>query len=140
MVKSLLDTCVISELQQSVPATAVVHVLNNLDENQTFVSAISIGELRYGMEPLPEGHRQMAIKRWIESLEYQYQKRISPVDAEVAKLFGNVMARTKKAGFVIQVTDGLIAATAMHYGLHVVTRNVRRFEPTGALIINPWDE
>ena len=57
----------------------------------------------------------------------------------MSHIWGELVAHTRSSGYNISVPDTLIAATALHHGLHVVTRNVKDFEPTGVLLVNPWD-
>lgn len=60
------------------------------------------------------------------------------VDRDIATLWGELTARAQKNGSTVLEGDGLIAATALRHGVHVMTRNVRDFEKTGAFVINPW--
>lgn len=62
------------------------------------------------------------------------------IDLETARLWGELTARASADGVQIPVSDGLIAATALRRGLHVLTRNTRHFAATGALVIDPWTE
>ena len=64
----------------------------------------------------------------------------SALDIETAKLWGELTARAQKKGVVIPATDGLLAATALRHGLHVMTRNESDFKASGARIVNPWEE
>jgi predicted nucleic acid-binding protein len=63
-----------------------------------------------------------------------------PVDLETARLWGEITARGRKGGKTLAALDGLIAATALRHGLHLMTRNERDFADTGVLIVNPWQE
>jgi predicted nucleic acid-binding protein len=51
---------------------------------------------------------------------------------------GKITAKAQQEGYVIHASDGLIAATALQHGLHLMTRNVKDFEPTHVMLINPW--
>lgn len=59
------------------------------------------------------------------------------LDSETARVWGELTARAQQQGRTVHMADGLIAATALRHGLHVMTRNVSDFEPTGVLLINP---
>jgi len=72
-------------------------------------------------------------------LEQDYAERILPVDAETARVWGELTAAARARGKTVSVSDGLIAATALRHGLHVMTRNVSDFIDTGAMLINPWE-
>ena len=72
-------------------------------------------------------------------LERGFAERILPVDAETARLWGDLDAAARRAGRQVGVSDGLIAATAVQHGLRVMTRNVSHFAPMGVLIVNSWE-
>lgn len=63
---------------------------------------------------------------------------VLPINLEVGRLWGELYASCQLRGINLAASDSLIAATALHHGLHIVTRNVKDFEPTGTFIINPW--
>ncbi|MFI5454549.1 MAG: hypothetical protein ACHRXM_03775 [Isosphaerales bacterium] len=73
-------------------------------------------------------------------LETKFGDRILAIDVETARLWGELTARAQKSGIIIPGIDGLLAATALQHGLHVMTRTTRHFEASGALIIDPWQE
>jgi predicted nucleic acid-binding protein len=79
---------------------------------------------------------RLGVKRFCSSRDYA--DRLLPIEHEICRLWGELAATAQKAGRVVPATDGLIAATALHHGLCVMTRNTANFEPTGVLIINPW--
>ena len=60
------------------------------------------------------------------------------IDANTARLRGELTARAGKAGEIISAVDGLLAATAIQHGLHIMTRNPRHFKASGALVLDPW--
>lgn len=103
-----------------------------------YLSVIVIGELTKGAMLLPRGKRRTELLQWIESLLHAYSGRILPVDLDVASRWGKVMAETRRSGITLNPADALIAATALHHGLHLVTRNEKVFVHTGVKIINPW--
>lgn len=105
----------------------------------TFLSVITVGELAKGVALLTAGKKQESYADALSRLEQDYEDRILPIDTETGRIWGELDAARKKAGRPLAVTDGLIAATAVRYGLHVVTRNVRDFEGTGTLVIDPWE-
>lgn len=98
---------------------------------------VSLGEIAKGVALLDAGARQRGLLSWLNGLESQFADRLLPVDSETARVWGELTARVQQQGRIVHVADGLIAATALPYGLHVMTRNVSDFEPTGALLINP---
>ncbi len=69
-----------------------------------------------------------------------FASRILGIDIETARIWGEFTARASSRGQIVPPTDGLIAASALRHGLHVMTRNVSDFAPTGALLLNPWHD
>lgn len=136
----LLDTCVISEIRRPEARTSVRDAVARLPEEDTYLSAITLGELASGVARLAEGRRRRELAAWLDGLESTYGERILPVDAEVARLWGELDANARRIGRPVGVQDGLIAATARRHGLHVMTRNVDDFSPTGTLVVNPWED
>lgn len=136
--KVLLDTCVVSELTRPKANSAVRDAVMALAEEDVFLSVITIGEIVNGIARLPPGQKKTALETWLGGLERDYAARILPIDGETARIWGTLTAAARRAGRAVAVADGLIAATARAHGLHVMTRNVSDFAPTGVLIVNPW--
>ncbi len=137
--RALLDTCVLSELnRQGGGAQQVSQAVSELADEAIFLSVVSLGEIAKGVALLDAGARQRGLLSWLNGLESQFADRLLPVDSETARVWGELTARAQQQGRTVHVADGLIAATALRHGLHVMTRNVSDFEPTGALLINPW--
>ncbi len=134
----LLDTCVLSELRQTHGNAGVRRAVEALDSNDMFVSVLSIGEINKGITLLKESRNKRDLQAWLQTLERFYADRLLPIDLETSRIWGEFTAAAQKAGRTIPATDGLIAATARRHGLHVMTRNVGDFMPTGALLTNPW--
>jgi predicted nucleic acid-binding protein len=140
VVRVLLDTCVLSELQRPQGDPRVRARVEALDPTGVFLSVITVGELAKGIALLPEGARKRDLSSWLLGLEQRFADAILPVDAEAARVWGELTARAQSLGIQIPASDGLIAATALRHGLHVMTRNTRHFAASGALIIDPWAE
>ena len=135
----LLDTCVLSELRHPKGHPGVRQAVDAFEEGDLFISVISIGEILKGVSLLRESPKKHALAAWLQTLERNYGDRLLAIDLEVCRLWGELTARAQKAGRVVHATDGLIAATALRHGLRVMTRNTTDFEPTGALLLNPWE-
>lgn len=135
----LLDTCVLSELRNSKVHPRVRQAVDACNEEDLFVSVISIGEILKGISLLRESSKRRALETWLKTLERDYGDRLLSVDLETSRLWGELTAAAQKAGRVVHATDGLIAATALRHGLHVMTRNTADFEPAGVLLLNPWE-
>ncbi len=138
--RTLLDTCILSELRRSACDQRVKLAIAELANEELFVSMISMGEIIKGIALLDTGIRKQELLRWVRNLEQNYADRLLPVDLEVVRIWGEITAMAQKQGFTIPVCDGLIASTARRHGLHLMTRNTDDFEPTGVILINPWQE
>ena len=136
--KVLLDTCVLSELRHPKGHPGVRRAVAALQEEELFLSVISIGEILKGISLLAEGPRKHTLASWLNTLERDYRDRILSVDREICRRWGELTARAQRAGRPVGATDGLIAATALHHGLQVMTRDTADFDPTGVLLFNPW--
>jgi predicted nucleic acid-binding protein len=138
-VRALLDTCVLSEIRKADGNQGVRQAVDGISDDDLFVSVISIGEIAKGIELLENGRRKRTLQSWLQTLERDYASRILLVDPEVAHIWGELTAGAQKRGKIVASNDGLIAATACRHGLHIMTRNIADFEPTGAMLINPWE-
>ena len=114
----LIDTCVLSELVKSRPSSQVSLWFEDTPKTSMFVSVLTLGEIRKGIMMLGRGRRRLRLNTWLETeLPMWVGDRILPLDANVADMWGRLMARYQK----LPVVDGLIAATALSHSLTVVT-------------------
>jgi tRNA(fMet)-specific endonuclease VapC len=135
----LLDTCVLSEFTRRNPDQKVIRWVDGMEEEKQFLSAITIGEIQHGIEPLPESHRKTELLVWVNTgLIERFGRRILPVDTQTMFLWGSLVARMETIGQPMAMMDSLIAATALYNNLIVVTRNGSDFLPCGVQVINPW--
>ena len=135
----LLDTCVLSELYKSTPLGTVKTSVDSLPSDNLYVSVITLGEIGKGITLLPDSRRKRDLSVWLVNIQHTYAEGVLPIDSETAAIWGEVTATAQKKGFILAAADGLIAATALRHGLHLMTRNVKDFEVTGVLLLNPWD-
>ncbi len=135
----LLDTCVLSELRKDNCHENVHRTIQEYTEESLFLSVITIGEITKGIGLLNKSHRKHEIQSWLQTIERYYSDRILTIDLEIVRIWGELTATAQKSGKIIAASDGLIAATALRHGLHIVTRNISDFEPSGGLLINPWE-
>ena len=135
----LLDTVAISETSKKNPHPGIVLFLDSVSGREMFISVVTLAELHFGWTRLPEGKRRQTIQLWTDEIENTFEGRTLPVVPAVAKLWGRGRAEMHGGGNNIGMQDLLIAATALHHDLTVVTRNVKDFTPTGCKILNPWD-
>jgi toxin FitB len=132
----LLDTNVISEIRKRSPDPQVLAWYNSLTPAEAFISALSVGEIRQGIERLRRKDHEQAdlLERWLEGLRNSYADHIVAVDAAVAEEWGRMNVPDP-----LPVIDGLLAATAKARGLTLVTRNTADLARSEAVLFNPWD-
>lgn len=136
----LVDTCALSELTKPKPAPRVSDWFDAAPPETLFISVLTLGEIRKGVEGLGDGRRRARIAAWLETeLPAWFEDRILPVDADVADEWGRLVARHPNPKNVPAI-DGLIAATALRHRLTVVTRNEADFAATGVRLLNPWKD
>lgn len=140
MVRILLDTCVLSELERPKGNPEVRARVEEIEPTLLYLSVITFGEFVKGVSLLPPSSRRRTLASWLLILEQQFGENILPVDFEVARLWGQLTAQAQAQGIQVSPPDGLIAATALRHGLHVMTRNTKHFAATGAPIIDPWED
>lgn len=139
MVRTLLDTCVLSEIRKPNCHPGVKAAVAAIPDADLYLSVVTLGEVVKGVSLLAAGKKKKEFGAWLAELEAEYADRTLPIDCETARIWGEMEARTRTAGTPIPTVDGLIAATALRHGLHVMTRNTRDFAPTGAMVVNPWE-
>lgn len=131
----LVDTDIVSEARRGTPQA--VAWLRSVDPLSIHLSALTLGEIMRGIalkqrsDPKTAGH----LTEWLRKLRHDHGDRILPITDQIAVEWGRVAAIRPRGD-----VDGLIAATAIVHDLILVTRNVRDFEDTGAVVINPWEE
>lgn len=133
----IADTNVLSEPLRPGPDT---QVLRWLEQNQQSlaISAVSVGELRYGARRLPEGRRRSALITAIDQLVTAAGDRVLPFGADAANAYGVLRAEQERAGRPVSVEDLMIAATCLVHGAGLATRNVRDFFGCGIQLVDPW--
>ena len=135
----LLDTCVISELVSKRPNLHVVQWIDSIDSERVFLSVITVGEIKKGIEKLPDSARKQTLRVWLEDeLMARFQGRILPIDTAAMLMWGELTAKLEQQGRKMPAIDSLIAAIALHEGAALVTRNEEDFRHTGVEIVNPW--
>ncbi|MEZ5645181.1 MAG: type II toxin-antitoxin system VapC family toxin [Burkholderiaceae bacterium] len=132
--KYLLDTNVVSELRKPRPHGGVLAWLEELDDAQLYLSAVTLGEIQAGIEITREQAPAKAaeIESWLDLVAGAYN--VLPMDATVFRTWARLMHRKSDTLY----EDAMIAATAKVHGLTVATRNVGDFEALDAEIINPF--
>ena len=135
----LADTNVVSEWVKPRPNPGVVAWLADTNEDQVFLSVVTLTELRYGIERIPMGQRQKRLRAWLENeLAMRFEGRILTIDTAIAGACGKLVAKSEAAGWPIEAMDAFLAATAEVHQLTLVTRNTAHFHMIVKALLNPW--
>jgi predicted nucleic acid-binding protein len=136
----LLDTNCISELIRSRPEPRVLDWLRAADESLLYLSVLTLGEIRNGAAFLPQSKRRTQLEMWLETdLQVRFAGRILGIDGVIADRWGWLTAEAKRKGRPLAAIDGLLAATALHHNLTMVSRNVNDFASAQVAVLNPWE-
>jgi predicted nucleic acid-binding protein len=136
-VSFLVDTNVFSELVKAKPESKVVAWLRD-NESETYISTITIGEIRRGIERLPNGRRKTQLRSWLQALCICMKGRVLAFNVSTAHVWGQMKANWDRAGITVSSLDSQIAATAQRHQLTLVTRNTSDFANTGVKLVNPF--
>ena len=108
--------------------------------HRLYLSALTIGEIRKGVERLPSGPKRAHIKNWIVDVRVRFAGRILPLTEDTFSIWGNMYANLQKRGIVRPTLDSFLEVTALEHDLILVTRNVRNFRDSQVTILNPWED
>ncbi len=135
----LLDTNCVSEAVRSHPEPRVMSWLETVDEALLYLSVLTLGEIRKGVASLPQSRRRTSLESWLNvELQARFATRILPIDLAVADRWGLLAAAAKNQGRALSTIDGLLAATATHRNLTIVSRNDSDFAGMQVQVFNPW--
>ncbi len=136
----LLDTCFLSELRKPQPNSGVTDWLSHIDEQSLYISSVSICEIQKGISQLNDPDYQQNLTRWLDdTLLPWFEDKIIPVDTQLARQWGELLGTFSKKGLTRPIMDTLIAASAMHGDLILITRNTDDFELFETKLHNPWN-
>ena len=135
----LVDTNVLSELAKPIPNAKVLAWLRE-NEPKLYVSTITIGELRKGVESLPTGKRKAGLQAWLTGICQRMEGRVLSFNIATAHVWGQLVARWEKSGYSVPALDSQLAATASRHGLTMVTRNVDDFKHADVKLLNPFQD
>jgi predicted nucleic acid-binding protein len=134
----LLDTNVLSELTAARPSEAVLGWVLNQDQAELYVSVISIGELRFGVERLPAGSKRVKLQRALDEWVIEFKRRILDFDLDTVWVWGKLLRDAETKRKTMPRVHAMLAATAELHGLVLVTRNTKDFEGWSGSLLNPW--
>jgi predicted nucleic acid-binding protein len=135
----LLDTNVISELRRPRPEARVVEFVAAQPLEQLFVSTVTFAEIRYGIEMVGDALRRTELNEWLDNrIRPMFNQRVLAVSEDVMFKWRLLVEEGRKVGHTFSQPDLIIAATALHHGLTVVTRDTADYSRSRVPLFNPW--
>ena len=135
----LLDTNVLSELRRPRPETKVVTFVAAQPLDLLYVSDVTLAEIRFGIELVSEASKRAELSDWLTNkLRPMFDQRILPVSEDIFFKWRLLVERGRKKGLTYSQPDLFIAATGLHHGLTVVSRDADEFARVGVSVVNPW--
>ena len=139
MTNYLLDTNVLSELARSRPSPGVVSAMSSLSLDAMFLSDVVIAEIRFGIESAPDVVRRETLLKWLNiDIRRTFAGRIVPVTEDILVRWRWIIEAGRRKGYTFEQSDALLAATADHHRLTVLTRDCKPFTEADVASLNPW--
>lgn len=137
----LLDTNILSERRRPKPEPRVIAFYDAQPLNALYISVVSIAEIRFGIELQQDVTRRAELNEWLmRTLRPAFAGRILPVTEDILFRWRMLMEDGRKTGHTYSHPDLVLAATALHHGLTVVTRDRSDFDKAGTSVFNPWEQ
>ena len=139
MTRHLLDTNVLSELRKPHCEPRVLAFVAEQPLEALYVSAVTLAEMRFGIERVTDAGRRAELSAWLTNkVRPMFGQRVLPVSEDVMLVWRLLVEEGRKGGHTFSQPHLIIAATAAHHGLTVVTRDVSEFERARVPVLNPW--
>ena len=139
MTRWLIDTNVVSELRRPRPARSVVDFFSEQNAANLFISAVTLSELRYGTTCVTDVGKRVALQTWIDDfVRPTFESRVLQIDEDVMLVWRLMLADGRKANYTFPQPDLILAATAKHNGMTVVSRDEDVFARAGVPVLDPW--
>ncbi len=136
----LLDTNILSELRRPKPEPRVVDFVASCPLDQLYVSAVTLAEIRFGIELVDEPNRRAELNDWLtHKVRPMFDHRVLQVTEDIIFKWRLLVEEGRKTGHTFSQPDLIIAATAIHHGLTVVTRDRSDYDRAHVPVVNPWD-
>lgn len=136
----LLDTNVLSEIRRQRPHRNVVAFVAQQPLDLLYISTVTLAEIRFGIESVTDANRRAELNAWLtHKVRPLFAQRVLDVSEDVLFKWRLLVEEGRKSGHTFSQPDLFIAATALHYGMTVVSRDTREYERTGVPVFNPWE-
>ncbi len=134
----IIDTNVVSELMRPTPAAQVQSWAASQSGRDLYTTAITVAEIRYGIERLPAGRRRDELASTAAAIFARFAEKILPFDLLAAEYYGQILTGRERLGMPMDALDAQIAAICRPRQASLATRNVADFRETGIDVVNPW--
>jgi predicted nucleic acid-binding protein len=135
----LLDTNVLSELRRPRPEQRVVGFVAGCALNQLYISVVTLAEIRFGIELVAEPGRRSELNDWLtQKVRPMFDSRVLQINEDIMLKWRLLVEEGRKRGHTFSQPDLIIAATAIHHGLTVVTRDRNDYDKTHVPVVDPW--
>jgi predicted nucleic acid-binding protein len=135
----LLDTNVLSELRRPRPNPEVVQFVSSRPFGRLYVSVVTLAEIRFGIEVAADIRRRMEVTEWLaRQVRPMFEDRVLDITEDIVLTWRLLVENGRKTGHRYSQEDLMIAATARHHGLTIVSRDTREYERAGVPVVNPW--
>jgi predicted nucleic acid-binding protein len=135
----LLDTNILAELRRRLPEPRVVAFVAARPLEELFVSVVTFAEIRFGIELVAESARRAELQAWLaQTVRPMFAGRALPISEDVMLRWRLLVEEGRKVGHTFSQPDLIIAATGLHHGLTVVTRDTGDYARTRVPVLNPW--
>jgi toxin FitB len=135
----LLDTNVLSELRRPRPEPRVVSFIAGCPLDQLYISVVTLAEIRFGIERVGESTRRAELNDWLTGkIRPMFGDRVLPITEDIMLEWRLLVEEGRQAGHTFSQPDLIIAATAIHHRLTVVSRDRSEYDKARVPVINPW--
>jgi len=134
----VVDTNVVSELMKPSPSPVIVAWIRTHPVADLYTTSVTQAEIGYGIERLPDGRRKDALRAAADDVFSTFSEQVLAFDTTAAVEYPGVVRRRDLAGAPIDGFDAVIASICRSHDATLATRNVRDFEGTGIVVIDPW--
>jgi toxin FitB len=137
----LLDTNILSELRRPRPERKVVAFVAAQPLELLYVSSVTFAEIRFGIELVADAGRRAELNDWLaHKLRPMFEQRVLAITEDIMFKWRLLVEDGRKARHTFSQPDLIIAATALHHGLTVVSRDVSDYRRARASVLNPWTD
>jgi len=120
------------------PSNRVLEWLDAQDETKLYLSVLTVGEIKKGITRLESSRKKAELEKWLEQLRARFSRRILPLSEKTFLVWGKMYGGFERKGVVRSAFDSLLEATALEHDAIFVTRNVKNFQHSQVMILNPW--